>query len=1275
MDDSNTQQVPGDTPKAPRYWQRSDPGIIVQHIHNETKRPAVTYRVRQFGLRSSRYKDDELLWAQQIVTQLKSSVWQTVWADFTTQRVWELPFSSVEGTCGSAPPTAHYRAREGFTSFVRHKLHKLQDNPQTRSNPSQLLYGMVYNYFNKRDGFTLRDTPVASSLREGAFADASTQILIWAVRVLQHDWEVQRMLYDTARPKPQSLRQLFWHHRQTDTPHLALFALLTTAVAAYQRCHTLYVQSGQQTIPIEKFQGQTLAQVGSRQTRQVLERLLDVPTAETKLKAVRILLAEKKRHRNFEPSLYSNSDLEWAKTVRHPYKRLRRSGQHSHAVKARHVDRHTRRTSRALVKLHTERVYELEKLADELEEMIAYRQQLEPILQDIRLFLLGRPPAFPTLKPAPITGYDKRLSEYEKALDRLGDPFPSSARRSQWESYDPEQLEHFEGLRRAAYLKAAADVERERQKYHPLYFPRAFNPNPYKSRGFVFTVVFYEEEPDEAQRARRYSTRRSQRYRTKYPIKRPRCLTPQMQARKIARDIARGKRYRFALVVAVHGQEANKENPQAGTPRKLPQKLDASIINEQQKRQYYFVDAPYVPFDRSRGHNVMFFPLECKNDADHDGIPTSEVLLTQLVEEQRNAQEALYNGQCRRTPPRQPNYQSRYRAHAPVQLPRHKACRINLAAAALARELPLGLRDIEECIPESILKTARIVSEVQSEYRYSFSLLLPVPVMVPPLRDTVQNTLAVTYDQRTMNFVYAVLSPNGQPIELGTLATPAHVKTTLEQKYRGQPTATTTLVHEVARAIVRLAVGYDGCIVMEDQPGRPTGSRSDNRLAAVMPQAEIIKAVEAKALLAGLPALYTVRGVPRKNACGQCGRDLEAGTVAFSNHKSVTDRKDTPLRVPVYLTMVAVVCNLPGIASIRLAQRTLLGILLGQITFWDDPLIIADNPILTLPQMPITLVRHASDGSVADVVNRFVDAMVAREHASIPSVWQRLYTEGKGHIRTAALYNEQLTYEQVATMEGALGFVAWSPELHESATIVALANAAGHFVVPNETSSAEANQYLRAMLADCPVLLADNPDTSAYPLTGVTWLSFTNWSGTRVEDATARALLQWLLAEYEKIPQLPTCVQIDAATRHIVAQQVKRNRKVKSTLEHSPPRIVRLRVQGVGEDAPHPQLARWLTVYQQQVQYGLPVIERGDLVPVKHDEDEDEDEQSLAWHSCRQCETEIPAAFNAALLVGRVAHQRWMADEDGQAVEGVIGDADGEIQEEDLFLALSPETV
>ncbi|HEX4442008.1 MAG TPA: phosphate ABC transporter substrate-binding protein PstS [Galbitalea sp.] len=110
-----------------------------------------------------------------------------------------------------------------------------------------------------------------------------------------------------------------------------------------------------------------------------------------------------------------------------------------------------------------------------------------------------------------------------------------------------------------------------------------------------------------------------------------------------------------------------------------------------------------------------------------------------------------------------------------------------------------------------------------------------------------------------------------------------------------------------------------------------------------------------------------------------------AGTDSPLNPAQVTAAAATcgaggGLDLPVYLSGVAIIFNLPGVTSLNLDSKTLANIFSKKITTWNDPAIAADNPGVTLPSDKITpVVRADGSGTTANFTTYLSETQ--------PSIW------------------------------------------------------------------------------------------------------------------------------------------------------------------------------------------------------------------------------------------------------------------------------------------------
>ena len=115
-----------------------------------------------------------------------------------------------------------------------------------------------------------------------------------------------------------------------------------------------------------------------------------------------------------------------------------------------------------------------------------------------------------------------------------------------------------------------------------------------------------------------------------------------------------------------------------------------------------------------------------------------------------------------------------------------------------------------------------------------------------------------------------------------------------------------------------------------------------------------------------------------------------AGGTAFGGTDAYLDEEELAaaeqrcggevVEMPLYISPIALVYNLDGVADLNLAPATIAGIFTGEITNWNDPAIAADNPGVTLPDLRITAV-HRSDES--GTTENFQDYLAA----AAPETW------------------------------------------------------------------------------------------------------------------------------------------------------------------------------------------------------------------------------------------------------------------------------------------------
>jgi phosphate ABC transporter phosphate-binding protein len=191
--------------------------------------------------------------------------------------------------------------------------------------------------------------------------------------------------------------------------------------------------------------------------------------------------------------------------------------------------------------------------------------------------------------------------------------------------------------------------------------------------------------------------------------------------------------------------------------------------------------------------------------------------------------------------------------------------------------------------------------------------------------------------------------------------------------------------------------------------------------------------------------------------------------------------------------------------DLRLSGSTIAKIFTGVVTSWNDPAIVADNPALTLPAIPITPVVR-SDGSGSTF--HFTEWMVATQGQSWtaycalvgrnPCTPTSAYPVLPGSRMTGqAGDNGVAGYVNQASANGSIGYVEYSYALATGLPVAKVLNAAGYYTAPTaghvgvsllgariNADSTNPATYLTADLSG----VFTNPDPRTYELSSYSYL-------------------------------------------------------------------------------------------------------------------------------------------------------------------------------------------
>ncbi len=247
--------------------------------------------------------------------------------------------------------------------------------------------------------------------------------------------------------------------------------------------------------------------------------------------------------------------------------------------------------------------------------------------------------------------------------------------------------------------------------------------------------------------------------------------------------------------------------------------------------------------------------------------------------------------------------------------------------------------------------------------------------------------------------------------------------------------------------------------------------------------------------------------------------DFGASDAAMSNGELERARQalDTDvLMLPMTAGSVALCYNVPSLKGsekpLRLTRATLVEILFGRITDWNDPQLVRDNPDLAGEERAITWI-HRSEGSGTTYAFTNHAGAISPEWKTDPGVNKSVSWPvgigAKGNNGVAALIDQT---------PGALGYVETGYAELAELRMAALQNRRGRFVLPDAQSGLAA--LAGAKLPDNFRLFIPDPEgETAYPIVTYTWLLLRAQARTARKAHWIRKALHWCLTEGQKISE------------------------------------------------------------------------------------------------------------------------------------------------------------
>jgi phosphate transport system substrate-binding protein len=245
-------------------------------------------------------------------------------------------------------------------------------------------------------------------------------------------------------------------------------------------------------------------------------------------------------------------------------------------------------------------------------------------------------------------------------------------------------------------------------------------------------------------------------------------------------------------------------------------------------------------------------------------------------------------------------------------------------------------------------------------------------------------------------------------------------------------------------------------------------------------------------------------------------QELKQGLVDFGASDAALDDeklKEMPplVQIPESGGPVCIAYNLKELtAPLKLSGATIVAIYMGQIKWWQDPLIKKDNEGVRLPNSPIS-VFHRSDGSGTT-------SLFTMYLAKASTDWMTKVGQGisvRWPVGTGMKGSDGVSGALKQT-QGGIGYVELAYAKADGLAVAAVRNQAGSWIEPTANSATAAIDAFQQDLAkDVRSPVVDPPASAreAYPISGLTYLLIPKEAKDAAKQQVVKEFVEYIVTE------------------------------------------------------------------------------------------------------------------------------------------------------------------
>jgi len=252
---------------------------------------------------------------------------------------------------------------------------------------------------------------------------------------------------------------------------------------------------------------------------------------------------------------------------------------------------------------------------------------------------------------------------------------------------------------------------------------------------------------------------------------------------------------------------------------------------------------------------------------------------------------------------------------------------------------------------------------------------------------------------------------------------------------------------------------------------------------------------------------------------GKGRSDLQEQVVDFAGTDGVVKDADKAgykggefVYVPTVIAPITMSYNLPDVDKLQLSPKSISAIFQLEVTKWNDPIIAADNPGVTLPATDIVVARRADGSGTTENFSKFLDAAYGPS-ATPPGTWK---LGGASELEwpdgTQAGDGNSGVAQIISSTEGAIGYVDLSDAKANNLTFASVMNKAGKYIEPTLDATTAAAKGTK-INDDLTFFLGWADGDDAYPIAAQTWIIAYTKQADPAKGKKLTDFLRWALNE------------------------------------------------------------------------------------------------------------------------------------------------------------------